>query len=250
MFRYLTIISLLHILVFTSKAQVKVEGHYWLTSVEGNAAIGFNNLIGTSIDVEKDLGYDDQEGAVGARVVLGNGHQIGVDYLEASFSEVNSINRTIQFRDLRFSATANLASKVDATAIRAFYRFALGNEIFRGGLLLGFQYVDLEAVASASNVGATDTNLKTAFPVIGGTVLLHPLPFLALQGSIVGASWEVGDVEASYLDAEGAIRLYPLPFVFAGIGYRQLKVDVFDDEDNIDLDLTFSGPVGYVGFNW
>lgn len=250
MIRTFTIFCLWVATTITSQAQLEAEAYYWLTEIEGDTTVGFKSLSGVSIDVEDDLGYDEEEAVLGARIILGTGHQLGVEYLEAAFEGLNELDRSITFGDQTFRASATLASKVDITAIRAFYRFTMGSEVMRGGIVLGGQYVGLEAIAAASGVGVEETEVQAGIPLIGAYLKANPLPFLSFWGNIVGGGWSYSGIEATYFDAEAAVRLTPLPFVYAGLGYRQLSAEVTDEEDIVDFDLTFRGPVAYVGFDW
>lgn len=250
MIRPFMICCILLATAMTSQAQLEAEAYYWLTEIEGDTTVGFKSLTSVSIDVEDDLGYDDDEAVLGARIILGTGHQLGVEYLEAAFEALNQLDRTITFGDQTFTASATLASKVDITSIRGFYRFTMGSEALRGGLVLGGQYVGLEAVAAASGIGVEETDVHAGIPLVGAFLKAKPLPFLGFWGNIVGGSWSYSGYEATYFDAEAAVRLNPLPFVYAGLGYRQFSAEITDKDEIVDFDLSFRGPVGYVGFDW
>ena len=134
--------------------------------------------------------------------------------------------------------------------IVGYYQFDFGNDTGRGSVLIGGQYIDLSARASAVDVGSAKANVQARMPLIGGFLHFIPFPHLSLRGSVVGISWDFEDVEATFIDTEGSITLSMDPGLWIGAGYRHLVIDAEDSSEPIKVDLSFSGPFALVGLQW
>ena len=91
---------------------------------------------------------------------------------------------------------------------------------------------------SGSSVGA---------PVVGGFLAVAPHPNVKLAASLVGFTWDADDVDITAYDFNLSGHLVLRPGVTAGLGYRNLSVDGEDTDDGVRFDLSFSGPVVFLG---
>lgn len=244
------ILCLPALVVRSAAADIAIHGSYWLASPAGDAAFGIEGVEGTSFDVEDDLGFDEAEGTPGIALVLGDTHQLGLSYLQFDATAQNEIERTIQFQDLQFRVSADVTSTMEATVFNGYYQFNFGEEQARAGLRLGGYYVDFSASTQSDTIGRAYANIKAGLPVIGAHVRFDPLPYLSLRGALSGSSWSIDDIEATVLDAEGYLVFQTEPGFLAAAGYRHLAIDAEDESEPVTVDLTFSGPVLLVGFEW
>ena len=230
-------------------AQFRGEGFYWWAAVEGDAAVGVDGVTGTDIDFDDDLGYGDHEGVPGATLVGGETHQFGATFYQINVSAHNEIDRTLRFSDLVFRVNTSVESELDAVLVRGFYRWMPGTEQLRGGVVLGGQYIDLSAEASAAGIGRASAKVTWGMPVVGVAVDARPTDWLALRAGAMGIQWTIDDVEIAYfdLDASFAVSLGPL---YAGLGYRYITIDGKDPDEPIEADLAFSGPTLILGVTW
>ena len=231
-------------------AGAEISGVYWHMTPSGSAAVGFEDLAGTEVDLEDDFGYDDTEAVLGARVIIGEQVQFGASFFGLDMSSQSRIAREVRFEDTVFAADANVASAIDATFIRAFARFEFGNEEIRGGFLAGGQYIDLEASASAEGFGDADAKTDAGMPILGVHVEWSPHEALRLRASVVGGDWELDDIDVAFFDYEATVHFVPHPSFFIGAGYRHIDIDGEDGDTLIEADLTFSGPIAVAGCGW
>lgn len=232
---------------------VTLEGkaYYWYMTPEGDVAVGSGGLAGTEVDLEDDLGYDETEGIVGARVLVGGDvHQLGADFFTLDLSAKSTIDRTINFSDLTFRVQDNIQSSLEATLVRGYYRLNVGSETVSGGLLLGGQYIGIDAEASSQTVGSASAEAEAGAPIVGAHLTLHPLPLFLIEGSLIGTSLDFGSIEATYYDAEISGSLVIPPGLLLGGGYRYIDIDGEYDDEDIEVDLQFSGPILFAGFHW
>jgi hypothetical protein len=234
-----------------AETAAQVSGYYWLMTPEGEAAVGLDGVAGTRADLEDDLGYDSEEDVYGARVVFGDTHQIGVDYFAIDMSAENVIDRDIRFSDLDFSISERVASQFEATLIRGYYQINGGGETARGGIILGGQYARFEASASSDATGSASEDVDAGTPFLGVHMALQPIPELRLAGSFLGSQWDYGDVDATFYDLELTGSLILGEHLVLGGGYRYINIDAeYEDADFIEVEVTFSGPILFAGFEW
>jgi hypothetical protein len=226
-----------------------IQGILWWAQPGGDGSVGFSGVQGTDFDLEDDLGYSDYEAIPGVRGAVGRTHRLVGELLRLDISTSSTIERNIQFQDRLFRVNSDVSSDVKATLARLYYQFTLEAEPASLGLVLGGQYVDLEARAEASGVGRASASLSAGLPFIGAAVQAAPTSHVVLTAQGIGSSWDIGDVEATFFDFE-ATAAYRWELLHVSAGYRHLIIDAKDPGSAIRADLTFSGPIVFVGLSW
>ncbi|MEW5910554.1 MAG: hypothetical protein AB1659_12180 [Thermodesulfobacteriota bacterium] len=233
-----------------AQALMEIEGFLWLMKPAGEASVGIDGLEGTKADLEDDLGYDDIENVPGIRAFLGKTHQVGFSAFKLDASANTTINRTIRFQDKEFQINENVSTAFDLTVIQGLYRFDIGPDIFHGGIMAGGEYINIGAEAASPRLGRAAADVDTGMFVIGVFAETNPLPFLQGRISLLGGTFDIGDIEAAYLDFELAVMAKFPPGFHVGAGYRHIAVDAKDSNLPLEIDLAFSGPTIVVGFEW
>jgi len=231
-------------------AQIEVEGFMWLVTPEGEAALGLDGVTGTSVDLETDFGYTDAEIAPGARVLLGDTHQLGFAAFKFGASADSTIEKEISFGDNLFQINEAVSSSFDLTVLQVYYRLNLGPDAFHGGLLAGGEYIGIEAEASSPRLGSASVDANAGMFLVGAFAESELLPFLKLRASGMGGAFEISDIEADYLDLEIAVLAQFPPGIQIGAGYRYIDVSAKDKDHPLDIDLSFKGPAVFAGFAW
>lgn len=231
-------------------ASIEVEGFVWFMTPEGEASLGVDGLQGTKVDLENDLGYDEVESVPGLRCVFGDRHQGVFSAFKLEASAENTINRPFRFGNNRFHINERISSSVDLTVLQGYYRFNIGPDSFHGGLLAGAEYIGISAEASSPRLGKAQGDVDTAMILLGGFAEGNPTSFLRVRGALMAGTFDIGDVSATYLDLDLAVlAIIPAGF-HAGLGYRYIRVDAEDTKLPVEIDLSFSGPILFVGFEW
>ncbi len=231
-------------------AGIEVEGFVWLMSPEGEASLGADGLQGTQVDLENDLGYEDVETVPGFRCVFGERHQGVFSAFVLEASAQNTIDRLIRFGENQFRINERISSSIDITVIQGYYRFNIGTDIFHGGFLAGAEYIGISAEVSSARLGKAQGDVDTAMILLGGFAESNPVRFLRIRGTLMAGTFDIGDVAATYFDFElAAMAVIPGGFR-AGLGYRYIAVDAEDTKLPVEIDLSFSGPILFLGFEW
>lgn len=219
---------------------LELGARYWMMEPSGSAAVGIDGLEGTKIDIRDDLGYGEKKNIIGFDAKIGSRAEIAASYLSLDLEARNRIDRQIRFSDRTYRASADVESSLKADLWRGVFRFQAGSHGFRGGLMAGVQYVELEAELSARGYGSASEDASAALPVVGALVRFDPAPFFRIDASIAGGAWDFGDIKVTFWDAE-ANALAVFGPVFAGVGYRQITIDGEEKSIPLEADLTFKG---------
>ena len=169
-----------------ASAQIEAEGIYWFATPDGTGSVGISGIAGTRFDVQDDLGFDEAEGMVGANLYLGDKHQLGLGYLVLDAQARNELSADIRYQDLIFRVSTDVVSTLEASLIRALYRMNLGEDSLQGGIILGAQYLDLDAEVQSDDVGRAFARIKTPMPVVGGHLRFDPTQWASLRASFSG----------------------------------------------------------------
>ncbi len=222
-----------------------LKAGYLLLSPEGEFA-GNDGGVGTRIDMEDDLDFDDsEEFMVEAALQLGD-FRLSAAYMPIEFSGSDTLTRNINFNGRLIPAGADADSDVDI-------------DLYDVGLtwyLLNFD--DLPAriqIGPEIAVKVADADLSIASQTAGvseSVSVTAPIPTIGLRARVafadfLGVSGRVGYVEYSdnsFLDADVQVEFSPLPMVGVFGGYRYFDLQV--DEDDVYLDTRFAGPYGGV----
>jgi len=232
-----------------AQAWLEVEGSWWFMKPSGNLALGIDGLEGTTLDVQDDLGYGGRIGVPDAKIILGKYVEFGAEFFQFNMSAENTINRDVRFHDLVFPVSADVSSSLDATFVRGFVRINVGPDWLHGGVYGGGQYMDLDAKASSSLIGATEKDEKTGMPYVGAFLVGSPTDWLALRGSVCGFKSSFGDIDVRFVDVELS-ALLTFDWFYTGAGYRYISIHGDDSSYPITADLKLAGPVVYVGMHW
>ena len=215
---------LLLLLPRPAQAWLEVEGSWWFMQPAGEVALGVDGLAGTTVDLEKDLGYGGRVGVPDVRVVLGKYVEFGGEFFQFNMSGQNVISREIRFHDQVYPVNSDVATKLDVTFIRGFARLNIGPDEVHGGLFVGGQYMDFAAQASSSLLGSAQQQVRTGMPYYGGFLEISPVEWLAVRGSVCGSQWNFSGVKARFLDVEvGALLKWE--WIYAGGGWRHIAID-------------------------
>ncbi len=235
------------------------SGVYAMPLVDVEAAIGGwgaspggpVSYKGDSLDLDHDLGYD-TESALSGRLKLELPAFLPNIYLAATpleYQEKTTRAFDFDFGDITVTASVPFESKLrlDTYDIGLYYGIPfLETVTFEGmdvELGLNVRIIDAEAWVEQ---GASRDEKSVTFPVpmayIG--VRLSPFSSFALEAEARGAAYG-GDSVYSLM---GRIKYDLAGPVFAAAGYRYDSYDI--SEDDLDVDVDFSGPFAEAGFSF
>lgn len=221
-------------------ALLKVDGRYWFTNLDANAKVSKGGVIGTDLDLVKDLGIDDKKNFWEGRITLELGHhKIRYGFTPLKWDGSRTLSQSITFNGRTYSASTTVDTKLNLDYHRLGYEYdfidLLDNRL---GVIVELKYFDADARLKDTSLGI-DESKKVRAPIptvgIGGQV---GLPFLfSVGGEVTGIT--VGK-NAYLVDAEAGVNLKPFPFVVISGGYRIFKLHLENNDDKGNV--TLKGP--------
>lgn len=245
--RLLTLVALFSMLACPAFADevVTLKAGYLTLNPEGDVAVSTSDLTGTSLDIDDELGIDDDaDYFVEAALQLG-AFRLFAAYLPLSFSGESILTRDIDFNGETFVLGSRVDSDVDLDIYEAGIAWHLVNiddapVRVQFGPELAVKYVDVHVELQEGSAGLKESeSIGVPVPTLGARARVA-------AGDSLGVIGRVGYMEYddnSFLDVDAQVEFSPLPLVGLFAGYRYLDVDV--DESDVFIDATFAGP--YVG---
>lgn len=220
----------------------------WAMQPSGIAKIGDDGIVGTPIDIEKDLGIGEEDIVV-FDLHLGPMIQLGFQYMDLSYTGDNEIGTTIKYKDLTFSSNTRVKSALDMQVAEVYLRTTTPSAPVIGGVDVGVLYTAIDSEASAAGVGRASASTQAILPWGGLHLSLRPIPMLELGGYARYSAFNISGVEVDYFeyDVHASLRVGP---AYAGAGIRKIDLDASYDKDNMSADLSFEGPVLFIGLEF
>jgi len=218
---------------------------WWFASLEADAQISANDVIGTDIDLVDDLGVDDSQGIpiINAWIQPCSWLKFQGEYMTAGVDGHRVIDESIVFDGTTFSISDDVQGELDID------RFSAWVEInpFNGswgyvGLMVGGEYVHLEGNVSSDLVGSASEELDAGTVTIGGQAAFNITEHLDIHARARGMSFEISGVELDVFDIEGGISYTLADHFELSVDYRYLFLEINEEDENSG-DLTLQGPV-------
>lgn len=210
----------------------------WGASTSGSMA-----YKGESLDLEDDFNYDDETALMG-RLKIDMPLVIPNLYLMATpleYEETGSYEAEFDFGDETFSGTQDFDSRLtlDTYDIGLFYSVPLLETVTLGRLDMeaGLNARIIDAEALVKQDGLYEKKSETIpIPMLYVGLGLYPVDRFGLEAEARGISYS--DYELVSLIGRLKVKVFGPLFVSGGYRY-----DTYDiEEDDLDLDVDFSGP--------
>jgi hypothetical protein len=223
----------------TEQYRLRVEYREYRPTLTGLVQKGFGDTPGTELDMEDDLGIEDQRTfEVHGAIQIRQGHKLRVSYTRVDYdTNVPEARRTFLFGSTRFERFSNIVTSAKGALYTAEYEW----DFFKGrhgylGALLGVKMLDMDwLIASPPTQREADT-LRAPIPSLGAAARVYAGRRLSLDGEISGLS--LGS-SGSAFEFQTSARLHISDRLAAQGGYRLVKIK---GESGLDLgDMRLSG---------
>jgi len=223
--------------------ELGVRGYYWFPSLSGDLRVDDEDIVGTKLDLEKDLGMEDESYPI-LEVFGGLGnHHISLSYFRADYDGTTTLTSSITFNGRTYLAGSRIRSNLDYDLFDLQYRYTLVDlENVLAGFSLGI-VARVEVFDSDVSIESLDFNVKES------ESFLAPIPSLGLHFHIGLLSdilecrilaTGIGYSKGYLFDGQADISFTPFPFLDIHGGYRAFVVDV--DEDDFEFAYRTLGP--------
>lgn len=229
---------------FAQDEHVGVRLREWYATMEGDLKSSGDLLGGTSISLASDLGLDSPGWSA---EIQAYGHIPFFGKLYAGWWRIERggdevLSRTITFANQAFTAATEVKTDVTLDVGYLTYEFdfpsiPLGDVLkWELGLQVGARVMRGEGALDSAFASGSDSGI-IGIPVLGGHAALQVTPYLRADVEVVGFGLSYSGHKGSYLEAYGEIVGQPLPWLFAGVGYKYVSLRVKDNIGSTDFDL-------------
>ncbi len=221
-----------------ASAWVEAEGRYWFSTLDANFISSDLGVIGSNVDLVKDLGLDEDEAFPEGRITLNLGkHRLRYGLMPLEWDATTTITKEVKFGGQTYTASTSVATNLKADYHRLGYEYdfidILNNRL---GVIFEVKYFDFEASLKATGLDELES-LKAPVPTIGIAAQFGLPAMFSIAGEVTG----IGTGGDLYLyDAEVGVVYTPAPFIRLSGGYRIFELHVEDGDD--EATLTLSGP--------
>lgn len=230
---------------------VGVRVREWFARMSGTIEGDDGGGNSTKIDLAHDLGLGDRnlthEIEAYLRIpVLG---RLYVGWWEAHDKGSETLSRTVDFGGVQFTQSTTVDSEVTLDVAYLTYEFAFPTipvgELIKLELALDASVRGFRGKGSihdsASGQSGSDRG-TVALPTLGGHVTAELFKMVRAEAEVLGFVFAYGGYHLRYIEASAEVVAEPLPWIFAGVGYKYVNLNLHHHATRkFDLDLGVSG---------
>ncbi|MBI1884302.1 MAG: LysM peptidoglycan-binding domain-containing protein [Chlamydiae bacterium] len=184
---------------------------WWFGFIDAKAQISVEGLTGTEIDLEDDLGVDDSVGLPVVNVWLApfSWLRLQGEYMNLSVEGQADIDRDIVFNGITYHISDHVSGEVDVDRFSGWVELnPLNGSWGYLGVMIGGEYVRLDAALSSEWVGETRASLDAGTVTLGAQGSLNLTDHFELHGRLRGMKFEIRDIDIAVFDLGGGAFLY------------------------------------------
>ncbi len=238
-----TALSLLLMASPALAAGVGVGAYYWMPEFNADFAAEGDILPGTQLNLDDDLGMEDEDFVVVEAQADIFSHHIFVSAVQVDYEGTATLSRDIEFADMVFSASEDILTTLEYTMLDVGYQYdILDFENWVAGFSLGLgvqlKYIEGEATIESRTTGMSeDESFEVPLPLISmGLHVGIVADLLEVNVRAAGIKYDDNYV----LDARGELLFTPFPLLAIGAGYRHVEVEV--EVQDVDFRVQQTGP--------
>ena len=236
---------------FAQDEHVGVRVREWFARMSGSLEADDGSGTSDRIDLGGDLGLADRnlthEVQAYLRIpVIG---RIYAGWWRAHDTGSETISRNFDFLGVPFAAATTVDSSVTLDVGYLTYEFAFPTiplgDVFKLELAAQVGARVLRGAGSvhdsASGSGGSD-NGTVGLPTLGGHVTVQLFSVVRAEVEVLGLTFSYGPYHMHYLEAYGEVVAQPLPWLFAGLGYKYVNLNLHHGgTQKFDLDVGVAG---------
>jgi len=238
--------------------RVGVLAREWYARLSGTAESNTSSTGFNRVDLDHDLGLGDRSWTPEIQAYLRfpfvGRFTAGWWHFHETGSEV--LSQQIDFAGETFTQSTQVDSAFTIDVGYLDYEFdfptiPIGDLVkLQLGVAVGARGIRGEATISDSGQTAHDSG-TVGLPTLGARVTLILFDLVRVEAEVLGLVFKYSNYEAHYLEAFGEATVSPLPWIFAGAGYKAAQINVQHHGSNsFQVDLDISGFYVTLGFRF
>jgi hypothetical protein len=235
--------------LFAQDEHIGFRVREWYARMAGTVQGEENNVGSSTLDLSDDLGLGEKNFTTELQLyvripVVG---RIYAGWWRAEDSGSSVLTRTISFAGQTFTASTAIDSEVTLDNVYLTYEFAFptiplpGLGKFEVAASLSVHGLHGEGSVVGGNINA-DRDGTIGLPTLGAHVTLGMFDWLRFEAEVQGLIFQYGDNDAHYLEASAEIVAEPLPWLFAGVGYKYAAINAsHEGNDSFHVNVDIAG---------
>lgn len=215
---------------------VRVEYREWRPKLSSEIQYGAGGVVGTLLDVERDLGLTDERTyELHGSLQFKPGHRLRFSWTPLDYDGDVIVARSFTFSGTTYSVSSRVVTRLSGDLFAGGYEWDfLKNEKGYLGAFVGGQAFSGDAAIEAPGLNVGEQRDVTAFePLLGLGGRLYAGRF-SLEGELSGLV--AGRYGYSY-EVSGSARFHISDRVAAQGGYRLVRINAKDEPDRLQLRL-------------
>jgi hypothetical protein len=214
---------------------------YWSPSADIVISSAQFNIVGTSIDLKRDLGLTDQRfPEVQLTLRPSRSQKLRFQYIPIKYDQSAVLKADIIFNGIKYSLGIPVNSTLDWKAYRFAYEydFVVKNRGF-AGFIAEAKYTDVQVNLAAPGL-AEFAHAQAPIPALGGIARFYVVPNISITGEVTGFKLPASiskQYEAHYIDVDVYGTLNFTNNIGAQVGFRSLDVGYLVKTDTGSLTL-------------
>ena len=217
---------------------IGVRVREWFARMSGTLEADDGSGTSTRLDLAADLGLADRNLTTEIQAYLGIPllGRIYLGWWRAHDTGSETLDRTIEFEGFTYTASTRVDSEVTLDVAYLTYEFAFPTipvadlVSIEFSVQAGLRGVRGEGSIAESAGGNSGSDAGTVgFPTLGGHVTVQLFKLIRVEVEVVGLTFSYGDWHMNYWEVYGEVVAQPLPWIFAGVGYKLANIHVEND---------------------
>lgn len=232
---------------FAQDEHVGLRVREWFARTSGTVSSQENGVPPTTLDLGDDLGLGDRQ-LTHELTVYGRIPFFGRLYLgwwHSHDTGSGTLDQTVSFAGETFTASTPIDTEYTLDVAYLTYELALPTiplgDLVKLEIAPNLSIRGIKASGSIEGAGLSGSDSgKVALPTIGLHVTAKWFDLIRTEAEVTGLQFRYGDHEAHYLEAYGEAVVEPLPFLFAGVGYKLVQINYTNTGSNpshVNLDI-------------
>jgi hypothetical protein len=235
--------------LFAQDEHIGFRVREWYARMSGTVQGEKDGIGSSNLDLSDDLGLGSRnfttELQLYVRIPVAG--RIYAGWWRTHDSGSSVLDQTITFAGQTFTASTPIDSEVTLDSAYLTYEFAfptiplpaLGK--LELGASLGVHGFRGEGHVVGGGIDAQGDGI-IGLPTLGAHATLEMFDFLRAEVEVLGLAFSYGNNHAHYLEAYGEIVAEPLPWLFAGVGYKFAAINVsHEGSDSFHVDVDIDG---------
>jgi hypothetical protein len=219
---------------FAQEEHVGVRVREWFARMSGTIEGDDGSGNSSTLDLKDDLGLGDRHltHEIQAYLRIPVVGRIYLGWWRAHDSGSETFTRTIDFAGVTFTSSDTVNTEVTLDVGYLTYEFAFPRipigDVVKTELAVQLGIRAMHGAGSIDETSGSQSGSDSgtvALPILGAHVTVELFEAVRAEVEVLGFAFSYADWHIHYLEASAEVVAQPLPWIFAGVGYKYVNLD-------------------------